>query len=183
MLEAKAGKQSASSAHRALDLAWGAGSVREQRQSPGGVVPHTARPSRGVRGNASPRRGSGLAPRGLLRPSASMREQRQSPGGVVPHTARPSRGVRGDASPRRGSGLAPRGLLRPSASCQARPSASVRGQRQSPGGVVPHTARHSRGVRGDASPQRGSGLTPTPNAGGICSWLQGKGASHVTPPR
>ena len=37
-------------------------SVRQQRQSPCGVVPHTARPSRWVRGDMSPRRGLGQRP-------------------------------------------------------------------------------------------------------------------------
>ena len=50
---------------------------------------------------------------------------------------------------------------------------SVREQRQSPGGVVPHTARHARGVRGDASPRRGLRLAPSSGAGCGCG-----GASH-----
>jgi len=50
---------------------------------------------------------------------------------------------------------------------------SVREQRQSPGGVVPHTARHARGVRGDASPRRGLRLAPSSGAGCECG-----GASH-----
>ena len=93
-----------------------------------------------------------------------VRQQRQSPCGVVHHTARHSRGVRGDASRWRGLGQRPmRASAVPGCLAPLPPPASVRQQRQSPCGVVRHTATHSRGVRGDTSPRRGSGLAPTPS--------------------
>jgi hypothetical protein len=154
-------------------------SVRQQRQSLGGTIGRadcTAKPSRGVRGDESPRRGSGLAPRGRLRrlnsyqlgAPASVRQQRQSLGGTIRRadcTAKPSRGVRGDESPRRGPGLAPRGRLRRLNSYQLGTPASVRQQRQSLGGTVGRadcTAKPSRGVRGWPRLTHGAWVSSSP---------------------
>ena len=51
-------------------------------------------------------------------------------------------------------------LLRFPAFCLLCTFVSVRQQRHPPCGVVPHAARLHRGVRGDMSPRRGSGLAP-----------------------
>jgi hypothetical protein len=143
-------------------------SVREQRQSPGGAVLRSVGPSRGVRGDESPRRGLGQRPMrasaapGLLPTAAlaSVREQWQSPGGAVGRFVGPSRGGRGGASPRRGVGQRPtRAAAMPRLLPTATP-ASVREQRQSPGGAARRFVGPSRGGRGGASPRRGVGQRP-----------------------
>ena len=126
-------------------------------------TPHRKASSRGPgRHVSSPRRGLGLAP--------SLHPAREDTGDMpVPPFSRPAFLHRRTAP--RGLGLATTvaemtntplpgirpgggsGLLRFPAFCLSCPLVSVRQQRQSLCGVVRHTARHSRGVRGDASPR------------------------------